>query len=249
MASLYVVSDVHGYHDDLLHGLGVVGLADAEGRWTGREDQLWVLGDLLDRGPQGIETVQLLRSLQEQAPEHVHVLMGNHEVMALGTRRFPDSDFREVWRVNGGRQRDQDGLDAGMQEWLAALPLMGRHGDFLFTHSDTTAYRLWGGSVEEVNATVRGLLADPHDEQAHLEVFAELCSRYHFARGEGAQTATAFLKEYGGELLVHGHSIIGLLLGEHPTQTRQPLLYADGLVLDIDGGRYEGGPLLLVRLD
>jgi hypothetical protein len=169
--------------------------------------------------------------------------------MALGARRFPDSDFRQVWLINGGRQRDQDGLDSDTQEWLASLPLMGRHGDFLFTHSDTTAYRVWGESVEEVNATVRHLLADPRDEQAHLEVFAELCSRYHFARGDGAQTATEFLEEYGGEVLVHGHSIIGMLLGEHPTQTTRPLLYADGHVLDIDGGRYEGGPLLLVRLD
>ena len=28
-----------------------------------------------------------------------------------------------------------------------------------------------------------------------------------------------------------------------------PLTYADGLVVAIDGGRYDGGPLLLVELD
>lgn len=249
MSSLYVVSDVHGFHDDLLSGLGEVGLADAEGRWTGSGDQLWVLGDLVDRGPKGIETVRLLRSLQQQAPEHVHVLMGNHEAMALGMRRFPDGEFRDLWRVNGGRQRDQDALDEDLQEWLATLPVMAQVGSFLFTHSDTTAYLAWGGSVDEVNATVREMLADPGDENAHLEVFARLCSRYHFARSDGGQTASVFLEQYGGDMIVHGHSIIGLLTGEHPTSTTQPLLYAEGRVLAIDGGRYEGGPLFVVRLD
>lgn len=249
MASLYVISDVHGYHDDLLRGLGEAGLVDDEGRWRGGADQLWVLGDLVDRGPQGIETVRLLRSLQQQAPDHVHVLMGNHEALALGTRRFPDGELHDLWRVNGGRQRDQDALDEDLEQWLATLPLMARVGDFLLAHSDTTAYRVWGGSVEEVNATVRDMLADPGDEDAHVEVFARLCSRHHFAGGDGKETATAFLEEYGGDVLVHGHSIIGMMVGEHPRKTTRPLLYADGLVLDIDGGRYEGGPLLVVRLD
>ena len=31
-------------------------------------------------------------------------------------------------------------------------------------------------------------------------------------------------------------------------QIKEPLQYADGLVVDIDGGRYDGGPLLLVQL-
>ena len=57
------------------------------------------------------------------------------------------------------------------------------------------------------------------------------------------------LSTYGGEVIVHGHSIIGTLLDIASPEVTQPLLYADGLVLDIDGGRYDGGPLLIVRLD
>ena len=38
MGSLYVVSDVHGYRDDLLHVLVEAGLLDADGDWRGHED-------------------------------------------------------------------------------------------------------------------------------------------------------------------------------------------------------------------
>ena len=31
-------------------------------------------------------------------------------------------------------------------------------------------------------------------------------------------------------------------------RTEGPIAYADGLVVAIDGGRYDGGPLLLVEL-
>jgi hypothetical protein len=48
---------------------------------------------------------------------------------------------------------------------------------------------------------------------------------------------------------VHGHSIIGSLLGVPSAQVDGPIMYAEGQVIAIDGGRYDGGPLLLVRLD
>ena len=85
MGSLYVVSDVHGYHDDLVRGLDRAGF--------GGDDELWILGDLLDRGPDGIGVVNRVMSMQQEAPDRVHVLMGNHEILALGRYRFPRSQF------------------------------------------------------------------------------------------------------------------------------------------------------------
>ncbi|MGH3332084.1 MAG: metallophosphoesterase family protein [Nocardioidaceae bacterium] len=248
MGSLFVVSDVHGYRDDLHEGLIEAGLADADGKWTGGDDQLWVLGDLTDRGPDGIGAVDLVMSLQQQAPDRVHVLMGNHEALALGMHRFPESRFAGAWFVNGGKLRDQEALTDEHVEWLASLPVIGRAGDFLMMHSDTTAYLAWGESVEEINETVRALL-QPGDVPAHWDVFAKLTSRYHFARQDGREVAAGFLETLGGDCVVHGHSIIGSLVDVPSEEVDAPILYADGLVLAVDGGRYDGGPLLVVRLD
>ena len=121
--------------------------------------------------------------------------------------------------------------------------------DVLLMHSDTTKYLELGSSVEEVNETVRTALADPADLAAHWEVWARLTSRYDFAGRDGAALAQTMLDTYGGEVIVHGHSIISSLVDVPSAEVDQPLLYADGLVLDIDGGRYDGGPLLIIELD
>ena len=131
--------------------------------------------------------------------------------------------------------------------WLRSLPVIARHGDYLLMHSDTTDYLEWGDSIDDINATVRGLLADD-DAGAHWEVFASLTSRYDFARADGARVAEDVLGSLGGRCIVHGHSIIGTLTQQPSHSITGPIAYAEGLVVAIDGGRYDGGPLLLVEL-
>jgi hypothetical protein len=247
MPSLFVVSDVHGYSTDLRGALVGAGLVDDAGAWTGGDAQLWVLGDLLDRGPDGIGVIDLVMSLQRQAPDRVRMLMGNHEALALGRRLYPDSRFRDVWKINGGRQSDQDALSDEHVAWLRSLPVVGRLGRYLLKHSDTTEYLEWGGSVDEINETVTTLLAED-DGDAAWEVFATLTSRYDYMGADGKRAAEEVLATLGGRCIVHGHSIIGSLTDQPSDQVTGPIAYADGLVIAVDGGRYDGGPLLLVEL-
>jgi hypothetical protein len=247
MGSTYVVSDVHGHLADLREVLAGAHLVDADDRWTGGDADLWVLGDLVDRGPDGIGVVRFVRSLQEQAPDRVRVLMGNHEALMLGYHLFPDTRFAEVWMINGGHQVDQEGLTEDDVAWLRALPVMAHTSDHLLMHSDTTGYLAWGDSVEAVNSTVAALLSGD-DAQRHFDVFAALTDRFAFKGSDGARVARGMLERLGGERIVHGHSIIGTIVDAPSEATEGPLIYADGLVVAIDGGRYDGGPLLLVEL-
>ena len=91
-----------------------------------------------------------------------------------------------------------------------------------------------------------GLLAGD-DAQQHFDVFAALTSRFDFNGTDGARVARGVLDTLGGEQVVHGHSIIGTLVDVPSAEVEGPLTYADGLVVAIDGGRYDGGPLLLVE--
>jgi Calcineurin-like phosphoesterase len=245
--SSFVISDVHGHLADLRAVLAKGGLIDDKDRWTGTDDELWMLGDLVDRGQDGIGVIRLMRQLQEQAPDRVHVLMGNHEALMIGYHLFPDTRFAEVWLVNGGRHEDQEALTDDEVAWLRGLPPMALAHDHLLMHSDITSYLGWGSSVEEVNATVAELVGGD-DAQRHFDVFATLTDRYDFARRDGADAARKMLSTFGGRRLVHGHSIIGSLIDVPSAEVEGPITYADELVMAIDGGRYDGGPLLLVRL-
>jgi hypothetical protein len=248
MGSTYVISDVHGHLSDLRALLAEAGLVDGEDRWVGHDSQLWILGDLVDRGPDGIGVVRLVRSLEQQAPDRVHMLMGNHEALMLGTKLFPDTRFQEVWTINGGLRSDQDALTDDDIAWLRGLPAMALAGDQLLMHSDTTDYLTWGRTIEEINATIGSLLAGSDAEQ-HFDLFAAMTSRYDFAGADGPEVARSMLEMLGGSRIVHGHSIISTLIDVPSAQVKEPLVYADGLVVAIDGGRYDGGPLLLVRID
>ena len=248
MGPLFVVSDVHGHRDDLVAGLAGEGLTDRDGTWCGGDAQLWVLGDLTDRGPDGIGVVDLVMSLQRQAPEQVHMLMGNHEMLALGMKRFPETKFASSWVINGGRERDQEALTPEHIEWLGSLPVLAKVGDYLFMHSDTTAYLEWGDSVEEINARVREII-ESGDFDGYWDVWARLTSRYDFARLDGPDVARSLLERLGAKGIVHGHSIIGSLVDCPSSEVDGPVLYAEGQVLAIDGGRYDGGPLLVVQLE
>src|SRR5688500_1490315 len=135
MTSLFVVSDVHGYVSDLRRSLVEAGLVDGDDAWTGGGARLWGAGDLGARGPDGVGAIDLVRSLQQQRPDQVRMLMGNHEALALGYRLFPDSRFGEVWAINGGHQSDQERLTDDHVEWLRTLPVVGRHQDYLLMHS------------------------------------------------------------------------------------------------------------------
>jgi hypothetical protein len=79
-------ADVHGAYPELVALLRSTGVIDAELRWTAGSTHLVSLGDLLDRGGQSREVLDLLMRLQEEARSaggRLHVVLGNHELLNL----------------------------------------------------------------------------------------------------------------------------------------------------------------------
>ncbi len=256
---LFVTSDPHGHRSELAAGLREAGLIDAQDVWSGGADRLYVLGDLVDRGPDGIGVIDLVMGLQKQAEKDdglVVALLGNHEMLALGMHRFATTDievggrtrnFAINWLRNGGRSSDQDALTERHLGWLRGLPALALVGSHLLMHSDTLEYVEWGDSVDEINESVRDILA-ADDPQQWWDVWSRLTTRYVYNGEDGGYQATGMLERLGGDLLVHGHTIIGDLLDVAPAGVDRPLLYADDQVLAVDGGIYAGGPCLVVEL-
>ncbi|MBL0746849.1 metallophosphoesterase [Nocardioides baculatus] len=259
MPATFATSDPHGHLSELTSALRAAGLLDEGSRWAGGDARLWVLGDLLDRGPDGLGVIGLVRRLVEEAAAAggaVLPVLGNHEVIALGMRRFGSAPivhrgvvrtFESIWARNGGQVADQAGIDDELFAWLAGLPAVGLDGEHLLMHSDTTEYLQWGSSIEAVNEGVRTILADD-DPVAWFDVLVGLAQRHEYAGSAGPLAARRLLRTLGGERIVHGHSIIGDLFGERFDSYDEPRRYCEGLALDIDGGIYEGGPCLVARL-
>ena len=83
------VGDLHGGYEAFVTVLKKVGLIDEQRRWQGGESCLVQLGDILDRGARSRDVLEFLIDLEAQAPDRVHVLLGNHEIMnIMGDLRY-----------------------------------------------------------------------------------------------------------------------------------------------------------------
>ena len=84
--AVVAIGDVHGDFDDFVTILQRAGLIDAQHHWIGGQITLVQVGDLLDRGPKPRAVMDLLMSLEKEAPRaggRVVSLLGNHEMMNL----------------------------------------------------------------------------------------------------------------------------------------------------------------------
>ena len=83
---IVALSDIHGAYDAFVETLQQSGVIDDSLSWAGGRSHLVIVGDLLDRGPNSRDAMDLLMRLEEEAGQsdgQVHVLIGNHEAMNL----------------------------------------------------------------------------------------------------------------------------------------------------------------------
>ncbi|OAR24907.1 serine/threonine protein kinase [Streptomyces sp. ERV7] len=268
LGPLFVVGDVHGYLDELLAALREQGLIDVDGNWAAGNARLWFLGDFTDRGPDGIGVIDLVMRLSAEAAAaggYCKALMGNHELLLIGAKRFGDTPvnsgagtatFQAAWLLNGGQKADMDRLQDVHLQWMSRLDAIEEEDGHLLMHSDTTAYLEYGDSIEAVNDTVHALLTR-NDADECWDLFRKFTKRFAFRDESGPQAARELLSAYGGQRVVHGHSPIPYLLGEVGTEDGEedsrpvvegPHVYADGLAIAMDGGVTMAGKLLVVQL-
>ncbi|OIJ69297.1 metallophosphoesterase [Streptomyces mangrovisoli] len=265
---LFVVGDVHGYLDELLAALREQGLVDEAGQWCAGTARLWFLGDFTDRGPDGIGVIDLVMRLSAEAAAaggYCKALMGNHELLLLGAKRFADTPvnsgagtatFQAAWLLNGGQKTDMDRLQDHHLQWMARLDAVEEVDGHLLVHSDTTAYLDYGDSIEAVNDTIHDTLTR-NDADEVWDLFRKFTKRFSFRDEGGADAVRSLLDTYGGTRIVHGHSPIPYLLSEsgpeEGDETASPVIdgphvYADGLAIAMDGGVTMAGKLLVQQL-
>ncbi|MGI8824703.1 MAG: metallophosphoesterase [Chloroflexota bacterium] len=250
---IYVVGDIHGQMGKLKTLLIAHDLTNEDLGWTGGASVIWFIGDYLDRGEAGVEIIDVISQLHQQADRAgggVRALLGNHDVTLLAAVKFgdakssgPGGTFRADWERNGGNPAFMDAVSDRHVGWLSTLPVMQLFHDRLFVHADSTFYEQYGFSIDEVNEGFRILLRsdDTKAWDTLLHRFSER-EAFHDAAAEGTARARTFLERYGGKQIIHGHTPIDKMTGQKPENVRDALVYADRLCVNVDGGMYRGGP-------
>lgn len=138
----YAIGDIQGCYDSLCRLLDLCAFDPAS-------DRLWLVGDLVNRGPKSLETLRLIRSFGDAAL----TVLGNHDLYLLmvaeGGAKFRGKDDTI--------QPVLDAPDAGeLLAWLRRQPLCHTEGEFCLVHAGllpqwtTARARALAGEVEEM---------------------------------------------------------------------------------------------------
>ena len=94
----YVCSDLHGQYEvykDIIDKIG-------------ENDKLYILGDVIDRGPDGMKILQDIAKRQENG--QVEFFVGNHEYMMIQALFLGNSEVEKIWtsESNGGKKTKEE---------------------------------------------------------------------------------------------------------------------------------------------
>lgn len=105
------------------------------------KDKLIILGDLTDGGLKPVETLRLIKSMQEKNPNNVIVLAGNHDMFAVEYFKYNNELAYATWLANVGERSIAEITALPFLErielinWLSERPFKYETKDFYFTHS------------------------------------------------------------------------------------------------------------------
>jgi hypothetical protein len=125
---LVAVGDAHGAYPELVSILQKTGLIDGKHAWAGGRTTLVQTGDILDRGSQVRDCLDLMMALERQAPKaggKVIALLGNHETINLmGDVRYVTADIFRAFADSRSEAR----REAAYRDYLK---FFSRHRDHM----------------------------------------------------------------------------------------------------------------------
>ena len=155
---IYAISDPHGEYEILSRILASNRLINAANpdparvKWTGGNAVLVIAGDLIDKGPESVEVIDLVRALQTSAAQsngRVIATLGNHEAeflldprndKAMSTGEDATGIDSELDALHIAPESLHSGTDAtGRGVWLASLPFAVRINSWFFAHGGNTS--------------------------------------------------------------------------------------------------------------
>ncbi len=223
--STYVMTDLHGEYEKFDRMLKAINFTE--------EDELYILGDVLDRGP---EPIKLLKDLSFRS--NVFCLLGNHEVMAI--------DLLQTFLVEIKEENCETQIDA-----LAMNKLM----EYQANGGDITL-KQFGKLPNEERFDLLDFLRE-------FELFdvIEVGGKTFILSHTGNINSDKKLSEHSVEELtfsrpdyeskVFEDDNVYLLCGHTPTQaiTGQPQIYYKNNYINLDCGATFGGKLACLGLD
>ncbi len=251
-AVIWAMSDIHGGYDRAVallvanHVLASAPATPSAAQWAAGSAALVVTGDMIDKGPSGLEVLDLLIALQSSAKSAgglVIVTLGNHEAEFLVNPTNSKATGTDGIDVElSAKGMTPASLASGADPrgaWIRLLPFGARVGGWFFSHAGDTQGRSVA-ALESALETAVKMHADYNDPEI-VGTTSILESRSWFSGTTAATNAAAL----GVKHIVFGHDphAIGTE-GKIAVDATSTLLRIDcGMSPDVD---YSSGMLLRI---
>ena len=205
----YLISDIHGQY----------GVWRKARDFIKEDDTLYILGDVVDRGPDGIKIL-----MEIIGDKQCKMLIGNHELMMVQACAYDDNDILRMWYMNGGEPTHMQliqMLDRNQQKmlvgWINRLPSSFYLSDCktLLTHA--------GFNVPPIIKSEAQILA----YVSGLEIDDLVWDRSHVVVGQDSEV-----------LMIHGHTSMEYISKDLEPTT--PIEYQKGKIgIDVCVSKYK----------
>ena len=199
--SIYAISDIHGCYDMFLEMLD-------KSQFDETRDTLYILGDIMDRGP---KVPEMVRWVWKHESEHVIMLKGNHEDMFAS---YPDPDYYTFYFS----QFSATELNR-LLTWIPELPLYkevtvggidyvlvhaGITEEILKTGKDPDEFCIWARNEFYFGDGIPGkTIVFGHTPMMSRIIDEEITVHIWKPKGKnliGIDTGAVFAKKFGGKL-------------------------------------------------
>ena len=234
---VYVMSDLHGQSDAFFDILEQINFSD--------NDELYILGDIIDRGPDAFKIYDYIVS-----HKNVHLLKGNHEQMMLDFVNLNAGDIVEnptvyhsrnlrfaylIWMQNGGNityeqlikfsktKRQKIFNTLKKCKYYEKIEVNGQK--YILCHGTPTFYELSGVENPTIDDMLNALIIAPE---------------YEILWGRDCYPQEVPF----GYKVIHGHTPV-----HHLWNTDSIKQYSNGDFINVDCGCASGKRLACLRLD
>jgi len=221
---IYVISDLHGYYNEFLKMLEIIEFKD--------DDSMYVIGDVVDRGPESIKLLQYI-----MCQSNIQMIMGNHDQTLLwavdqNTSLWSDEELIRFWKMHGGRDTYaqfhalSDSQKKEIVDFLNTIPYYVILDEFILVHA---AIKTKGYEDDDIETLMK--------KQTHGDLLWE---KDYFL------THPLNLRKH---IMIFGHTFTLMIRQIRSERMDSVDIWKDQCRIGIDCGYLYGGRLAALRLD
>ncbi|NCC72742.1 MAG: hypothetical protein EOM06_05035 [Sphingobacteriia bacterium] len=258
---ILALGDIHGNFLALKNFLVSNGIIGKNLDWTWGDGHLVLLGDLFDRGDQVTETLWLVHQLDIKSRKYggrVHMLLGNHEIMAMiNDFRYACNKYKLLSYYFSKEYADFYNQQTELGQWLRTKNTIININDVLFSHAGISPELVKNHlSIPRINFLIQNFLAKepnapnryPDETNLILGKYGPLWFRGYMYDFDGVpkisqNEVNRVLKTYDAKKIVIAHSHVEHISGMFENQVisiEVPLnesgIISEGLL--IENGEY-----------